>query len=70
MITAEGAADVLSYDDSLTAAAALVGLVEPGDVVLIKGSQSIRTERVVEALLADPRDAIKLVRQDPQWKRR
>ena len=39
-----------------------------GDVILVKGSQSIRTERIVEALLANPADVSKLVRQEKKWK--
>jgi len=67
---AQGNAEVLLFDDSYAAARALVNLVRPGDIILVKGSQSIRTERIVEALLADPADVIKLVRQEKEWKRR
>ena len=52
------------------AAAALPALVREGDVILVKGSQSIRTERIVEALLAHPADASKLVRQEKKWKQK
>lgn len=58
------------FDDSHTAAALLPPHIKAGDVVLVKGSQSIRTERIVEALLADPADRAKLVRQEPAWKER
>ncbi len=57
-----------AYDDARSAAGALPALLEPGDVVLIKGSQSIRTERIVEALLADHADISRLVRQEKEWK--
>jgi len=59
-----------SFCDSKEAAAALPDFVQNGDVVLIKGSQSIRMERIVEALLADPSDVAKLVRQEKAWKRK
>jgi len=65
-----GKAEVLQFDDSRKAAENLVGYIRSGDVVLIKGSQSIRTERIVEALLADRADVSKLVRQEKEWKRR
>lgn len=49
---------------------ALAKEIGTGDVVLVKGSQSIRMERTLELLLADPTDAALLVRQEPEWKRR
>lgn len=63
-----GSAEVIQFDTARHAATALAGIVREGDVVLVKGSQSIRTERVVAALLFDPADASKLVRQERKWK--
>ncbi len=61
--------EVFFFEDSYSAGVALAGWVEHGDVILIKGSQSLRMERAVEALLADLEDLNKLVRQESQWKR-
>lgn len=67
---AQGKAEVMLFDNARTAAKELPALVKEGDVILVKASQSIRTERVVEALLANPSDASRLVRQEPEWKRK
>jgi len=63
-------AEVIHFDNSYSAAAALPAFVREGDVILVKGSQSIRTERIVEALLANPADASQLVRQEKRWKQK
>jgi len=45
-------------------------LIEPGDVILVKGSQSVRLERLVEEIMAEPERAGELlVRQEPEWQR-
>ena len=62
--------DVLGFATSIEAAHALAELVREGDVVLVKGSQGMRMERISEALIADKSDARFLVRQDKEWKRR
>ncbi|HUQ29980.1 MAG TPA: UDP-N-acetylmuramoyl-tripeptide--D-alanyl-D-alanine ligase [Candidatus Paceibacterota bacterium] len=59
-----------AVDDSSAVAGMLSSFVQKGDVVLVKGSQSIRTERIVESLLGDPVDISKLVRQEREWKKR
>ena len=65
-----GNAEVLIFDNAHAAASALPEYVRPGDVILVKGSQSIRTERIVKALLANPNDAVRLVRQEKKWRER
>ncbi|MEK7586436.1 MAG: UDP-N-acetylmuramoyl-tripeptide--D-alanyl-D-alanine ligase [Patescibacteria group bacterium] len=46
-------------------------LLKPGDVVLVKGSQSMRLERIVEEVLAEPDRAHELLcRQESEWKKR
>lgn len=66
----EGSAEVLLYDNARAAAAALADTVRSGDVILVKGSQSVRTEHIVKELLADPEDASRLVRQERKWKKK
>ncbi|MCX6715677.1 MAG: UDP-N-acetylmuramoyl-tripeptide--D-alanyl-D-alanine ligase [Candidatus Taylorbacteria bacterium] len=59
---------VKSFDSSKEAASYLLLTVQSGDVVLVKGSQSVRMERITRALLREPEKAAKLlVRQENEW---
>ncbi|MDP3785032.1 MAG: UDP-N-acetylmuramoyl-tripeptide--D-alanyl-D-alanine ligase [bacterium] len=63
--------DILEFGDSNEAAKELPELIEPGDLILIKGSQSIRMEKITEALMLEPERAGELLcRQDLEWKER
>jgi UDP-N-acetylmuramoyl-tripeptide--D-alanyl-D-alanine ligase len=64
------ASAVHHFETSLDAVAHIESLIEPSDVVLVKGSQSIRMERIVRPLLADFADVPELVRQDEEWLKR
>ena len=56
------------FDSSIQAAEYITTVVGAGDIVLIKGSQSIRMERISKALLAEPEKAGDLlVRQEEEW---
>jgi len=59
--------NALFFNTSNEAALALAKLAREGDVILVKGSQSIRTEYIVKALLADISDVAQLVRQEKEW---
>ena len=44
--------------------------IKAGDIILIKGSQGMRMERLVKTLMAEPEKAEKvLVRQDSIWQK-
>jgi UDP-N-acetylmuramoyl-tripeptide--D-alanyl-D-alanine ligase len=59
---------VLSFDSSTEAAEKVKSMIKAGDVVLVKGSQSPRMERITKALMADPSRAPELlVRQEKEW---
>ena len=61
----------LQFEDSGKAANELQNLLREGDCILVKGSQSMRMERVVEGIMAEPERAAELlVRQDAEWKKR
>lgn len=63
--------NIYSFDSSNTASKFLKGVVEEGDIVLIKGSQGVRLERSVEAIMAHPEDNKSLLcRQDKEWRNR
>lgn len=61
---------VLVYNNSFQAGKELQNILRPDDLVLVKGSQGMRAERVVEEIMAEPQRAKELlVRQDKSWKK-
>lgn len=59
---------VFEFDRGADAASHVISLLQSGDVVLVKGSQSMRMERVVKSLMTEPDRAKELlVRQDAEW---
>lgn len=66
-------AQVREYDlgESGRAGEELLREVQEGDIILVKGSQSVRMEKAVKALMAEPQKAADyLVRQDEAWENR
>jgi len=63
--------EIYSFNSSKTVADFLEGIIEKGDVVLIKGSQGVRLERAVEAIM-EHKELKKtlLCRQDKEWQNR
>lgn len=60
--------NVYQYENIERLVSEIDSLIEPEDVVLIKGSQSVRAERVVKTLMSNPEKAPDLlVRQDKTW---
>ena len=58
-------------EDSLEAGRYLKNIIQEGDVILVKGSQGMRMEKLVEKIMAHPEDKEKLlVRQEKEWQKR
>ncbi len=72
---AEGALDanldegkIFQYDDSVTAGKEFQNEIKEGDLILVKGSQSMRMEKFVLEIMAEPEKAEELlVRQEEEW---
>jgi UDP-N-acetylmuramoyl-tripeptide--D-alanyl-D-alanine ligase len=66
-----GIKQIESFENSRDAGLFVKSIIKKGDVVLCKGSQSMRIERAVAELLAHPQEVQKLlVRQDREWDKR
>ena len=60
--------DIKSFDTSNEAKGAVQDIIEEGDLVLVKASQGIRTEKIVEEIMREPEKAKELlVRQYGKW---
>ncbi|MBU0731310.1 UDP-N-acetylmuramoyl-tripeptide--D-alanyl-D-alanine ligase [Patescibacteria group bacterium] len=60
--------NIIITKDSPEAGLKIQAMLQEGDIVLIKGSQSIRAEKVTKELMADPMKAKELlIRQDKLW---
>lgn len=63
--------NVFQFDDSTQAGEFMKNEIRKGDIILVKGSQGMRMERLVEQLMLHPEDKQKLlVRQDKEWRSR
>jgi len=62
---------IYSFNNSIETGEFLKDFIKEGDVILVKGSQSPRLEKIVFKVLAKPDDAsFLLVRQEKEWERR
>ena len=62
---------IFEFSDSTEAGEAVKKIIQEGDLILVKGSQSARMEKAVEIIMAHPEDKeTLLVRQEEEWKNR
>src|SRR3989338_4339339 len=62
---------IFEFSGSAEAGEAVKNIIQEGDLILVKGSQSARMEKVVEIIMAHPEDKDKLlVRQEEEWKKK
>lgn len=60
---------VMSFEDSVYVGRVLQDQIQSGDMILVKGSQGIRCERIIKELMAEPSRAEELlVRQTSEWR--
>lgn len=77
-VIAEGALDekmsddaIMMCDTSIEAGKELVKIIQEGDIIYVKGSQSIRMERAIKMILAETHNPLSvLVRQESEWSKR
>ncbi len=63
--------NIFQYESSGDAGKELQNFIKEGDIVLIKGSQGVRMEKVVKEVMANPEEAGELlVRQEEAWSKR
>ncbi len=61
--------NIYSFENAVTVGKFLLGIIEEGDAVLVKGSQGMRMEKTVEMIMQNKNDAYKLLcRQEKEWK--
>ena len=62
---------IYTFESSEKAGEEIQKIIEPGDLILVKGSQGIRMEKIVEMLMAEPEKKNELLcRQDSEWQNR
>ncbi|EKE19604.1 MAG: hypothetical protein ACD_8C00133G0003 [uncultured bacterium] len=63
--------NIFQFDDSTTASQKIREFLTPGDFVLVKGSQGMRMEKILEEILENKADAKNLLcRQSKEWRKR
>ncbi len=63
--------NIFSFDNPMDAGKKLQEIMKPGDLVLVKGSQGMRMEKIVEEIMREPqKTSILLCRQNEEWRKK
>lgn len=63
--------DIFHFDATAEAGKFIQERIKPGDIILVKGSQGARLEKIVKEIMAEPLKASQLlVRQGKEWERK
>ena len=63
--------NIYTFETSDMAKKKVQELIKEGDLILVKGSQGMRMERIIEEIMSEPQNAKSLlVRQSRSWKSR
>lgn len=63
--------NILYFENPIEAAKKIAGMIQEDDLILVKGSQGMRMEKIVEEIMADKLQAKKLLcRQNKEWKKK
>lgn len=61
--------NIFSFSNPMDAGRKLQEIIQEGDLILVKGSQGMRMEKIVEEIMFKPQKAGELLcRQNPEWK--
>ena len=63
--------NIFQFDNSMEAREKISDLIQKNDIILVKGSQFIRMERIVKEIMAEPEKAKELlIRQEEEWEKK
>lgn len=63
--------NIFYFENPVLAGKKLQQIIKEGDLILIKGSQGMRMEKIVEEIMADPQEAKSfLCRQSKEWRKK
>ncbi len=63
--------NIFEFSNSIEASTEVEKIIQEGDLILVKGSQGVRMEKIVEEIMAHPENKERLlVRQEKEWQQK